>query len=55
MNIERMEATVREHEMRGEQPCAITRDGTHNWQWREYGLSNANIYECHCGAVEVRK
>jgi len=58
-NIASMEAFVQREQDRVAQkaylPCESTRDGTHTWQFSSHGLNGAKVYECNCGAVEVRK
>jgi hypothetical protein len=50
-----MEASVQRQQDRATQPCEMTADGNHVWQHAGHGLAGATIYECNCGAVEVRK
>jgi hypothetical protein len=36
--------------------CELTRDGTHTWQYSHRAvLGDGFVYECNCGATEVRK
>ena len=41
---------------RSANPCELSQDGAHNWQFEARALlGEGYVYRCQCGASEVRK
>jgi hypothetical protein len=55
-NMASMSAFFQRQQDLATNPCEKTRDGTHTWQYSHRAiLSDGIVYECNCGATEVRQ